>query len=302
MSSRARVPAGFVALACVASGCAGGSRSTSATSSHAGSVPSSAAAASAAPASRPPTGVLSLASGRGGDTPSTGSPASSGPAPVTAGQETASTASAAAPGGAGAPEPATPGTYTYRQSGSSTFGTTTEAVPAQGTMVVDPATGAASAQTWHRYEDTSQSPNDTDLAFATDGIFITKEVERVSLSGQSTTITCSFPSPGIPAPPWPPAVGKSFSVTGSCGSFSATVSGRITGQTTDDIGGQSVPVYVLVSTLVTRGQVELTATETDWLAVGFRLPLHTQTQSHGTYGIASFSSNTTADLESMTPK
>ncbi|MHB1910618.1 MAG: hypothetical protein ACYCTI_01000 [Acidimicrobiales bacterium] len=200
-----------------------------------------------------------------------------------------------------APTPAQPGTYYYRQSGTSTVGTTSQPVPAQGTMVVDAPSHNGSSQTWHRYFDTHQAPSDTVLAFGPSGVFITTEIERVDFGGQSTTITCNFAAPGIPTPPWPPAVGKSFTETGQCGTFSATVSGRITSQTTDTVGGDRLTVFVLQSNLVTHGQVQLTATETDWIAPNFRLPVHTQTQSHGTYGIASFSSNTTSDLVSLTP-
>jgi hypothetical protein len=288
------------ALACVFAGCGGGSHPNGKLSSPTASTRFTGAAV-------PVASTTQQTAGRGSARVSSGGNSSSGalasqPGPAVTGAQSPDAGQSPGSEPTGTPVPAAAGTYTYRQGGSSTFGSTTQPVPSQGTMVVDPATGGGSAQTWHRYEDTRQPPTDTDLSFTNGGVFIATEVVPVSFGGQSTTITCSFPKPGVPAPPWPPAVGKSFGVTGSCGSFSATVSGRITGQTTDDAGGHQVPVYVLDSTLVTRGQIQLTATETDWLAVGFRLPLHTQTQSHGTYGIASFSSNTTADLEWMTPK
>lgn len=225
----------------------------------------------------------------------------------TGGRRASTPQSAAGQGGGPAaesvpgPQAARPGTYTYRQRGSSTFGSSTQSEPPQGTMVVEAPTNDGANQTWERYGDVHQPPDDTTLSFGSSGVFITSEVERVDLEGKATTITCTFPARGVPAPPWPPAVGKSFDVTGNCGSFTATVTGHITGQTTDQVGGTTVPVYVLQSNLVTHGAMQLTATETDWIASGFRLPLHTQTQSHGTYGFASFSSDTTADLESMTP-
>ena len=199
------------------------------------------------------------------------------------------------------PEPAAPGTYMYRQSGSATFGSTRQPVPAHGTMVVDPAERDGTSQTWHRYVDTNEPPTDIALSFSTSGVFITTEVQRVSFQGQSMTITCTFPKPGVPAPPWPPAVGKTFSDTGNCGSFTATVTGQIEGQTSDTVGSQTFAVYILKSTLTTHGQVQLTAIETDWVAYGLRLPVHIQTDVRGTYALSSFTSDTTADLESLTP-
>src|SRR5207253_1474947 len=88
---------------------------------------------------------------------------------------TATTAKPGAPGTTskptqanGAPAPATPGSYDYAQSGSSSLG----AVPANGTLTVDPAS-AANVQIFHRYADTSGPANDTTFAFKSTGPFIT---------------------------------------------------------------------------------------------------------------------------------
>jgi hypothetical protein len=186
-----------------------------------------------------------------------------------------------------------------RQSGTFTLGTSTTPVPPEGSLVVD-AASANGSQVWHRSVDRSKPPSDTTFTFGPTGMFIVSTVQRTTVGAQTVTFTCTF-NPGIPAPPWPPKVGTSFSGHGSCGSFTADVTGKITGTHTVVLDGAQVPTYVVASTIVTHGQVESTITQTDWFAPSLRLSVHNQSQSKGTYGVFSFSSNTTSDLVSGRP-
>jgi hypothetical protein len=226
----------------------------------------------------------------------------SGPAAPTAGgpATTLGTPSAANGGAANVgPAPTAAGLYRFRQTGSSTTGATTEPAPAEGTLRVDPA-AVDGTQVSHRAVHPDQPPSDTTIAFRPSGMFITTVVTRTTLGTQTVAFTCTF-NPGVPAPPWPPAVGKAFSASGSCGSFTAQVTGRIDGTRTVALDGRSLTAYVVDSTIVTHGQVESTQTETDWFSPVLRLSVHSETHSKGTFGAFRFSSDLTSDLESGRP-
>jgi hypothetical protein len=227
------------------------------------------------------TPAASAGAGAGGGNPTNsptgaaGSPSTKGPAPVLA------------------------GTYRFRQSGSSTVGSTTTAAPADGTMTVDPASSDGT-QVFHRFVRAGQPPSDTTFSFQTSGMFITTVVTRMTVGTQTVAFTCTF-NPPVPAPPWPPSVGATISGSGSCGSFTAQVTGRIDGTKTVTLDGAPVMVYVVDTTIVTHGQVESTQTQTDWFAPSLRLSVHNESRAKGTYGPFSFSSTLISDLESGRP-
>jgi hypothetical protein len=172
-------------------------------------------------------------------------------------------------------------------------------VPGEGTLRVDPASG--STQLWHRANDPRQPPSDTTLQFRPDGMLVTSQVQRVTFGGQTFVFTCTFPTP-VPAPPWPPNVGVTFTGHGDWGNFTVDVSGRIAGSRSATLpDGTAVPVVVIDSSLTTHGQVESSAAETDWFAPSLRLSVHTETHGSGTYGFVSYRTDMTADLESARP-
>jgi len=192
----------------------------------------------------------------------------------------------------GAPAPATPGTYDYSQSGTSSLGT----VPPNGTLVVDKA-NSSGVQVWHRATDPSQPTSDTTIAFRSDGPFITDSVQRAS--GQ--TVTCHFDKP-VPAPPFPATDGKPISGHANCGQITVDVSGSITGHRTTQLDGQTIEVVVATVTLTTHGQVESTATQTEWWSPALRLTVHSESKVDGRFGAFPFSSNVTSDLKSGQPR
>ena len=153
---------------------------------------------------------------------------------------------------------------------------------------------------WHRATDPNDAPSDTTFAFRADGMFILSTVIRATYAGQTAEYTCTFTAP-LPAPPWPPAVGKTFSGHADCGNFTADVAGRINGTRQAVVDGSPVDVYVVDSTVDTHGQVESHGTQTDWFAPSLRLTVHSETHQSCTYGVVSFSGDLTADLVSARP-
>jgi hypothetical protein len=167
-----------------------------------------------------------------------------------------------------APGPAAPGTYDYAQSGSTSDG----APPSRGTLVVS---GSGPSQIFHRYVDPSGQPSDLYFTFRSDGPYLTKVVLRQ----KGITLTCTFGSP-VPAPPWPPTTGRSFSGHATCdNNMSADFSGSITGQGSDSVGGKAYDVVVVASTLHATGQifgqpVDVTVKDTQHWAPALRVPTY----------------------------
>lgn len=244
--------------------------------------------------------------------------AGAGPASAAGGSTTSAPGSAttkagasSSPGGQGTPQPAgnagptpaTPGTYTYDQSGSTTIGGSSQPVPAQGTEVIDAPTSTGSGtwtQVWHAYLDPHQPPSDTTFAFSPTAVAVASEVMRASYGGQTASFSCTF-SPPVPVIGWPLRVGYSFSGSGDCGSFTVSLSGQITGTHTVTLDGSPITTYVVEATYTTKGQVNSTTTETDWFDPGSRLDVHMASDTKGSYGAFPFEVQSTRDLVSEHP-
>jgi hypothetical protein len=191
------------------------------------------------------------------------------------------------------------GLYKYHQSGQSTTAGSKQAAPAEGTLLVDPAQ-ADGTQVTHQVVDPNGSSTDTTYRFGGDGMFIARRIMHNRAGGQAIDFTCTF-SPQLPAPPWPPVVGKAFEGDANCDGFTVHVSGRTTGTRTVSLDGVSVQTYVVESTIDTTGQLQSHGSEVDWFAPSLRLPVHSETHQKGSYGMFSFSSDLTSDLESARP-
>ncbi len=191
------------------------------------------------------------------------------------------------------PKPAQTGTYDYAQSGSTSQG---GGVPPKGTLVVtDDGSGG---QKFHRAVD---SKNSADLyyVFRGDGPFIT----RVVLTSSPAMFNCTFGS-AVPAPPWPPTNGRTFSGHATCGnSFTADFSGSITGHRTDDVGGKIVDVIVISSTLHIVGSgIDITVKDTQYWAPSLRVPTYSHEVINGTAFNQPVSGEVTSNLTSATPR
>ncbi|MEY2473154.1 MAG: hypothetical protein QOK28_2483 [Actinomycetota bacterium] len=195
-------------------------------------------------------------------------------ATTTSTQHRASGAASSSPGNAdsnAAPAPAAPGTYDYAQSGSTNQGS----VPPSGTLVVE---GTGPSQVFARHAD-PQSEGDLYFTFGSDGPHIT----RVVLKQQGLVITCTFATP-VPAPPWPPTTGKTFSGHAACDNgFAADFSGSITGHQNDSVSGRSFEVVVVASTLHVSGNgIDVNVSDTQHWAPALRVPTYSHEVVHGT--------------------
>jgi hypothetical protein len=237
--------------------------------------------------------------------PSSGAPSTT--ARPSAGQGSSTTTSTAAstatttpgpvPGGAAA-QPLAPGTYRYAQSGTATSGGATRTVPAEGTLVVE-APSSTGKQVTRRFVDPAKKPSDQELLFS-DGIFITKTTDRINVGQQYFEVSCTF-NPGLPAPPWPPAVGATYGGSGSCGGFTVEASGSISEKRTVPFEGADLEIFVMDTTVTTKGSVQSTIRQVEWFAPSLRMSVHVERQVDGTYGISSYSSKVVSDLKSAQP-
>lgn len=170
--------------------------------------------------------------------------------------------------------------------------------PAQGTLVVDPAQSKG-IQVDHRYVDQSNPPANTTTQFLSTGPVILSTTEGAG----PQAISCTF-NPPIAAPPWPPAVGKSFTATGNCGSgTTVSVHGTVTGfQTATLRDGETFPVWVIDSSLSLTGpNLSASGTQVDWYSTSLRLPVHEQTNVQGKYSGIQFTLLSISDLVSSHP-
>jgi hypothetical protein len=190
------------------------------------------------------------------------------------------------------PAPAAPGTYTYAGSGSTTLTSngkvTTLAASPQSTLVV--SAGSNGSEQWN-----NASTIVSNLVFNNSGVFLTSET--VSFAGGSTT--CTFASP-VPMPPWPVAVGKSFSGQATCGSGSSAGTFSLVGQVSAGkavpVGGATVSTFQVHSTLTMSG---LSVDETDLYAPSLRLPVASSIVINGSLGSSSIVSSAAYALSSL---
>jgi hypothetical protein len=247
---------------------------------------STSASASSTPSTTTTSGAAAAGSGSGSK--------GSGQRSSSAGQ------AASSPNTAAGPQPATLGTYHYNQSGSFEASGSTQNVPPQGTVVVDPPTAKGTGswdQVFHSYVDTSQPPTDTTFAITPSGIAVLSEVIRMS----SSTVSCTF-APPVQVVAWPPAVGHQFSGSSTCGGqFTLTVNGGITGTQSTMIDGAPVTAYVITTNISTSGNLTSTGVEHDWFDPAAEVDLHQDSSQSGSYGIFKFSSQVTRTLVSAHP-
>lgn len=228
-------------------------------------------------------------------TSTSATPGTTGDAPgTTAAPSAGAAASAAAPASAG-PTPLAPGTYHYRQTGSTKVGADSYESPPEGTSVADPP-NADGTQVIHRYIDPEGKPSDATMRFGPDGIFMLETVVRAG----GTEVRCTF-DPPLATPAWPPTVGATSSGHGECGAFTTDVTSEITETRTVTLDGRSYDAVVVRSTITTSGQFESTSSQVDWFVPELRLSTHSETTSKGSFGAFTFESAGTSDLLSATP-
>jgi len=168
-----------------------------------------------------------------------------------------------------APAPAAPGTYDYAQSGSTNRGQ----VPPRGTLRV------SAGQVFTRDTGDGNS-SDIYMNFRSNGPFITKVVVNAP---PMNPIACTFGSP-VPAPPWPPTTGRSFSGHATCDNgYTADFSGSITGHGSDTVAGTAYETVIVASTLHILGpSIDITVHDTQHWAPALRVPTYSYEKVSGT--------------------
>ncbi len=178
------------------------------------------------------------------------------------------------------PGPAKEGTYGYAQSGTTPDGN----VPANGTLVVS----GGSTQSFKRYYDPNKSPLVLTYAFRGDGPYIT----AANIVFNGATASCTFGN-GVPVPPWPPTPGKTFSGNGTCstpiGQLTATLNGRITSRSGDNVGIDST-----VNAKNASGSINVNLHDVEQWAISLRVPR----TSHQTFSGTAFNRPINGDVTS----
>jgi hypothetical protein len=283
-----------IVVSCLVVGACGGGGTNKTATSGATLSPGSVAPSPGAAAATSTT-----AAKRGSSAP--GKPAGAGkPSSPSGGQAAGSAAGGSGDAVPAVPTPVGPGTYRYHQQGT---GGQSGSIPPEGTLVVDPAR-ADGSQVWHRdVLAPGQSSTDTVVVFQPSGIYYSS----VIFTGNGTAITCTFAAPGVPAPQWPPTVGRGISAHGTCtfnnNTFTATVSGSITGTRQVTLAdGTTVSTFVATINTTITGTYLLTpvnaqVNQTDWFSPSLRMIVHEDSKT-------TFNNQTSelvSDLESSRP-
>jgi hypothetical protein len=272
----------LVGMGAAAAGCSSGSAPKSVASKSGGA----GATATVPPAPGAASGTPAATGGAAATTP----PVTATPVGASAGHTTTpasgaakgTTATSSAPAGPTGPAPVPAGTYSYTLvsgGGSLTTGTTTTpfAAPTTSTLTVSSPVGGAETWTWQASGQTTVS---SALTFNSAGVFLT--AETVPYLG-----TCQF-GQAVASPPWPLAVGKTFSGQASCSGQTVTLSGSIKAQS----GGN----FIVQSVLTVAGQALIT--EGDVYSPARRLPVQTTLVVNGSLGSARITTNATYRLVS----
>ena len=205
-----------------------------------------------------------------------------------------------ATGGTGVPAPPEWGTYQINQSGSFTSSIGKPyTYPPVGTLVVNQA-DTDGRQLWQRYVQSGSQPSDTTLQYGPNGPHI--------LSMSEAGSPCTFPAPGVPAPPWPLAPGETATADGQCGSGSNTFRLHLVEQVKGTQSyrlpdGAALPVWLIDTAItITGSNYKATGTQVDYYSAGYRLPIEEDVNITGTYdGVIHFALNSKSVLQSTTP-
>jgi hypothetical protein len=197
--------------------------------------------------------------------------------------------SASPTGGAAAIKPATPGSYTYKTTGNSSFGPVNET----STLKVDPPSGSDQ----HSAQTGQQGGTETVLRYQADGVYLVS----LKLSGQITKEFRLNP-PGL-ALPQPATVGRTWSwtATSTDGKTSVKSDFKVLRTETIAVGGEQVPTVVLETVVTTSGDLVSTSKGTRWVSEAYRLTVREDSQMQGTYSGFSFNSTTSSLLQSTKP-
>ena len=189
-----------------------------------------------------------------------------------------------------------PGRYVYALSGtaSSSLQPGDQPITGQGTLTVDPASGADQRQV---RQDPSQT-TETIFRFQANGAYI------ADLKQTTSGLMKEFKAdPPVLALPQPAPVGKSWQwdLTSTDGATRVHAAFKVARTETVTIGGEAVPCVVLDNTVTTTGDIVSTTTSTIWASEKYRIIVQQHDVASGSYGAFTFKSDKTSKLLSMRP-
>lgn len=186
------------------------------------------------------------------------------------------------------------GRYTYRVSGSSTFGTTKQELPPSATLTV---TNLSERDQRHVLSagdaETTSSYRFTDAA-----------VLLLSLKTAQGGVTKEFrPQPPVVYAPLPPTVGERWhwKIRSTDGATTVEQTSRVVRTERRTVGGTVVDTYVVETVVTLSGDINATTRQTSWATPTHGLVVRTEQTTNGTFGALSFSSRSTSQLASLRP-
>jgi hypothetical protein len=225
---------------------------------------------------------------------------SSGQSSTTTGDGPGGGTSPTTQGGSDVPAPPEWGTYQVNQSGGFTSSVGKPyTYPPVGTLVVNQQ-DADGRQLWQRYVQSGAQPSDTTLQYGPSGPHI--------LSMSEAGSPCTFPAPGVPAPPWPLGPGKTATADGQCGSGSNTFHLHLVELVKDAQSyrlpdGTSLSVWLINTAItITGSNFKASGTQVDYYSAAYRLPIEEDVSISGTYdAVIHFALNSKSVLQSTVP-
>ena len=207
------------------------------------------------------------------------------------------------PPGATPAKPATPGTYHYDTSGSSSLGTQSSSPPPVTPLVVDPPNGTQQHSFRdERTPDGKGSTTDTWLDFKPEGVYL-DEIKVVSSSPFGAQTIDFKANPPVLAAPTGVKPGQSVEFDLSDPSYGVSIHVKIdfVRMETITIGGQAVDTIVTHQVGTLSGKVTGTQTSDSWVAPQYDLFVKDHTVADLTaYGVKAHS-DITSQLQKLTP-
>lgn len=195
------------------------------------------------------------------------------------------------PAGATPAKPATPGTYTYDNSGTSSLG----AVPAKSSLIIDPPQGTQQ----HSTNDMGSSgKTETTLDYKPEGVYLVE----VKVTAPGATYDFVGNPPPLAAPTGvKPGQSVDFDLSTNPPGTSIHVHIDFVRMETITIGGQPVDTMVIHQVGTLSGNLTGTQTMDAWVSQQYDLFVKTHTTGDVHQGVFEAKSDVTSTLEKLTP-
>jgi hypothetical protein len=203
------------------------------------------------------------------------------------------------PAGATPAKPATPGTYTEDNSGTSTFGPP----PAKSPLIVDAPAGTRQHSTSDMRAGGKGSVGETTLDYKPEGVYLV-EVKVTTYTGTGFNQTLDFVGnpPPLAAPTGvKPGQSVDFDLSSNPPGTNIHVHIDFVRNETITIGGQPVNTLVIHQVGTLSGNINGTQTMDAWVSPQYDLFVKSHSTSDATASGVHFTSDVTSTLEKLTP-